>query len=90
MNTRRGGERISLCDHRPGFAEVAAPDDEDPLALQRGRELRGRSGVTGQLQLPGDDRVPANQVPERGGGPRGHRPELEHLLIVAERAHGLP
>ena len=86
----RGGDRISLCDHRTRFTEIAAPGEDDPLALQRGRELRDRSGVTGQLQLPSDDRVPANYVPQRGGGPRGPSPELKHLLITAKRAHRLP
>ena len=62
----------------------------DALALQRGGELGERSGLTRQLQLAGDDRVPALQVPERGGGGRCHRPELEHLLIVAKRNDRLP
>jgi hypothetical protein len=69
---------------------VAAPRGDDAPAVQRGHEQRERSGVTGQLQPPGADRVPALPVPERGGGGRDHRPELEHLLIVAKRAHRLP
>src|SRR4029078_3705671 len=66
----RGGDRRSLHDQRAFFTAVAAPGDDDPLALQRGRELRERSGVTGQLQLPSDDRVAPNHVSESGGRTR--------------------
>ena len=76
---------------RGRLAKSPLQRDDDARALQRRRSSGERAGVTGELHLPGDDRVrkPSMSQSARGGG-RGHRSPPEHLrVVVGERAHRL-
>ena len=76
----RLADRIALRDQGNGRREVTPPRIVDGERDQVDRQLVERADAPGQLDLPEQDRALAILVPERDGGPLGHRAELEPVV----------
>ena len=64
-------DHISLSDQGSRHAEVATPCDSHGLRGQVDRQLIKCADVTGELSLPGGNRVPAVLVPQDDSGGLG-------------------
>ena len=62
------GDGVGLRDQGRGRREVTSPCVAHGQRDQTGRQLLERASVTGELDLPRDDRAPGIFVPQHGGG----------------------